>query len=46
MELDVDAVSDGEDVLIGGVMEHVESAGVHSGDSACVIPRARSTTRR
>ncbi|MEF8859981.1 MAG: carbamoyl-phosphate synthase large subunit, partial [Halolamina sp.] len=38
IELDVDAVSDGEDVLIGGVMEHVESAGVHSGDSACVIP--------
>jgi carbamoyl-phosphate synthase large subunit len=38
VELDVDAVSDGEDVLIGGVMEHVESAGVHSGDSACVIP--------
>ncbi|MFB6072096.1 MAG: carbamoyl-phosphate synthase large subunit [Halobacterium sp.] len=38
VELDVDAVSDGEDVLVGGVMEHVESAGVHSGDSACVIP--------
>ncbi|WP_138007421.1 carbamoyl-phosphate synthase large subunit [Halalkalirubrum salinum] len=38
IELDVDAVSDGEDVLIGGVMEHVESAGVHSGDSACMIP--------
>ncbi|GGL51991.1 carbamoyl-phosphate synthase large subunit [Halocalculus aciditolerans] len=38
VELDVDAVSDGEDVLIGGVMEHVESAGVHSGDSSCVIP--------
>ncbi|WP_312907230.1 carbamoyl-phosphate synthase large subunit [Natronosalvus caseinilyticus] len=38
VELDVDAVSDGEDVLIGGVMEHVESAGVHSGDSACAIP--------
>jgi len=38
VELDVDAVSDGENVLIGGVMEHVESAGVHSGDSACVIP--------
>ncbi|KTG09332.1 carbamoyl phosphate synthase large subunit [Haloprofundus marisrubri] len=38
IELDVDAVSDGEDVIIGGVMEHVESAGVHSGDSACVIP--------
>jgi carbamoyl-phosphate synthase large subunit len=38
VELDVDAVADGEDVLIGGVMEHVEPAGVHSGDSACVIP--------
>ena len=38
VELDVDAVSDGEDVLIGGIMEHVETAGVHSGDSACVIP--------
>ncbi len=38
VELDVDAVSDGEQVLIGGVMEHVESAGVHSGDSACMIP--------
>ncbi|WP_142858139.1 carbamoyl-phosphate synthase large subunit [Salinigranum halophilum] len=38
IELDVDAVSDGDRVLIGGVMEHVESAGVHSGDSACLIP--------
>ncbi|ELZ19792.1 carbamoyl phosphate synthase large subunit [Haloterrigena salina JCM 13891] len=38
VELDVDAVADGEDVLIGGVMEHVEAAGVHSGDSACMIP--------
>jgi carbamoyl-phosphate synthase large subunit len=38
VELDVDAVADGEDVIIGGVMEHVESAGVHSGDSACMIP--------
>jgi len=38
VELDVDAVADGEDVLLGGVMEHVESAGVHSGDSACLIP--------
>ncbi|WP_435063122.1 carbamoyl-phosphate synthase large subunit [Halobaculum sp. EA56] len=38
VELDVDAVADGEDVLVGGVMEHVEAAGVHSGDSACVIP--------
>jgi carbamoyl-phosphate synthase large subunit len=38
IELDVDAVADGEDVVIGGIMEHVESAGVHSGDSACMIP--------
>jgi len=38
VELDVDAVSDGENVLIGGVMEHIETAGVHSGDSACMIP--------
>jgi len=38
VELDVDAVADGEDVLLGGVMEHVETAGVHSGDSACMIP--------
>ncbi|MFB6170745.1 MAG: carbamoyl-phosphate synthase large subunit, partial [Haloarculaceae archaeon] len=38
VELDVDAVADGEEVLIGGIMEHVESAGVHSGDSACMIP--------
>jgi carbamoyl-phosphate synthase large subunit len=38
IELDVDAVADGDDVLIGGIMEHVEPAGVHSGDSACVIP--------
>ena len=38
VELDVDAVADGDDVLIGGIMEHVEAAGVHSGDSACMIP--------
>ncbi|MCU4926340.1 carbamoyl-phosphate synthase large subunit [Halobacteria archaeon AArc-dxtr1] len=38
VELDVDAVADGRNVLIGGIMEHVESAGVHSGDSACMIP--------
>ncbi len=38
IELDVDAICDGEDVLIGGIMEHIEEAGVHSGDSACVIP--------
>ncbi|ACL17604.1 carbamoyl-phosphate synthase large subunit [Methanosphaerula palustris] len=38
IELDVDAVCDGDEVLIGGIMEHIEEAGVHSGDSACVIP--------
>jgi carbamoyl-phosphate synthase large subunit len=37
-EVDVDAVSDGEDVLIGGIMEHIEQAGVHSGDSSCSLP--------
>jgi carbamoyl-phosphate synthase large subunit len=37
-EVDVDAICDGEDVLIGGIMEHIEQAGVHSGDSACSIP--------
>ncbi len=37
-EVDVDAVCDGEEVLIGAIMEHIEEAGVHSGDSACVIP--------
>ena len=37
-EIDVDAVSDGKDVLIGAIMEHIEEAGIHSGDSACVIP--------
>jgi carbamoyl-phosphate synthase large subunit len=37
-EIDVDAICDGRDVLIGGIMEHIEQAGVHSGDSACSIP--------
>ena len=37
-EFDVDAVCDGKDVLIGGVMEHIEEAGIHSGDSSCVLP--------
>ncbi|MFA6035211.1 MAG: carbamoyl-phosphate synthase large subunit, partial [Myxococcota bacterium] len=37
-EVDVDAVSDGEDVVIGGIMQHIEEAGIHSGDSACVLP--------
>jgi carbamoyl-phosphate synthase large subunit len=38
IEVDVDAISDGDDVVIMGIMEHIEEAGVHSGDSACVIP--------
>ena len=38
IEVDVDCLSDGEKVLIGGVMEHIEQAGVHSGDSACSLP--------
>jgi carbamoyl-phosphate synthase large subunit len=38
IEVDVDAICDGKDVLIGGIMEHIEQAGVHSGDSACSIP--------
>jgi len=38
IELDVDAISDGRTVVIGGIMEHIEEAGVHSGDSACFLP--------
>jgi carbamoyl-phosphate synthase large subunit len=37
-EVDVDALSDGEDVVIAGIMEHIEEAGIHSGDSSCVLP--------
>jgi carbamoyl-phosphate synthase large subunit len=37
-EVDVDVVSDGKDVVVGGVMEHIEEAGIHSGDSACALP--------
>ena len=37
-EVDVDALADGSDVVIGGIMEHIEEAGVHSGDSSCVLP--------
>ncbi len=37
-EVDVDALADGDDVVIGGVMQHIEEAGVHSGDSSCVLP--------
>src|SRR5205823_605257 len=48
VEVDVDAVSDGREVVIGGIMEHIERAGVHSGDSACSrrrASRARSCPR-
>ena len=38
IEVDVDCISDGTDVMIGGIMEHIEQAGVHSGDSACSLP--------
>ncbi|MGD1998974.1 MAG: ATP-grasp domain-containing protein, partial [Desulfobacterales bacterium] len=38
IEVDVDAICDGETTVIGGIMEHIEAAGVHSGDSACVLP--------
>ena len=38
IEVDVDAISDGETTIIGGIMEHIEEAGIHSGDSACVLP--------
>jgi len=44
VEVDVDAISDGEMVVIGGIMEHVENAGIHSGDSACALP-PRSLTK-
>jgi carbamoyl-phosphate synthase large subunit len=43
IEVDVDAICDGQDVLIGGIMEHVEQAGVHSGDSSCSLPPASLT---
>ena len=38
VEIDVDALFDGEDLYLGGVMEHIEEAGIHSGDSACALP--------
>jgi carbamoyl-phosphate synthase large subunit len=44
-EVDVDALSDGTDVVIGGIMEHIEEAGVHSGDSSCVLPPVLETIR-
>lgn len=44
-EVDVDAISDGKTVLIGGIMEHIEQAGVHSGDSACSLPAYTLTNK-
>ena len=38
MEVDVDALSDGKDVFVAGIMQHIEEAGIHSGDSACSLP--------
>ena len=38
MEVDVDAISDGNEVFVAGIMQHIEEAGVHSGDSACCLP--------
>ncbi|MEA3364049.1 MAG: carbamoyl-phosphate synthase large subunit [Candidatus Hydrogenedentes bacterium] len=45
IEIDVDALSDGTDVVVGGIMQHIEEAGVHSGDSACVLPPYELDTR-
>lgn len=44
IEIDVDALFDGEELFLGGVMEHIEEAGIHSGDSACVLPAMTLTT--
>ena len=38
IEIDVDAISDGETTVVAGIMEHIEEAGIHSGDSACILP--------
>ena len=38
IEVDVDAISDGTETYVAGIMEHIENAGIHSGDSACVLP--------
>ncbi len=46
VEIDVDAVADGNDVFIGGIMEHIEEAGIHSGDSACAIPPQNLTKEK
>ena len=38
MEVDVDAIADGDEVFVAGIMQHIEEAGIHSGDSACCLP--------
>ena len=38
MEIDVDALCDGKEVFVAGIMQHIEEAGIHSGDSACCLP--------
>ncbi len=45
IEVDVDAISDGETVVVAGIMEHIEEAGVHSGDSACILPPVNLSKR-
>jgi carbamoyl-phosphate synthase large subunit len=45
IEVDVDALSDSEDVVIGGIMQHIEEAGIHSGDSSCVLPSVNLSDR-
>ena len=47
MEIDVDALCDGKEVFVAGIMQHIEEAGIHSGDSSCVVPAYNlSTTLR
>ena len=46
VEVDVDALCDGEDVVIAGIMQHIEEAGIHSGDSSCVLPAVDLSARR
>ncbi len=49
IEIDVDALFDGEELYLGGVMEHIEEAGIHSGDSSCTLPPItlyRTSSRR
>jgi carbamoyl-phosphate synthase large subunit len=46
IEIDVDALYDGHELFLGGVMEHIEEAGIHSGDSACVLPAMTITAKQ